>query len=168
MKRRVLSGIGASLVALFGAAQANAETPPELRDLVGARGSSGETQLESRGYTYISTTEGADRKWTYWWNASRQQCISVATVEGRYDSIESTLPPDCGESGSTAAQTSETPEIMVGTNGQGEVIFSRNNCVAYYDARGTRTRQLPACSNAQTRQADDAMSRYRREQGMSG
>jgi hypothetical protein len=57
------------------------------------------------------------------------------------------------------------PEIMMGTNGEGEVIF-RNNCVAYYNAMGRRYKQQPSCNPTLIRQADAAMASYRREQGM--
>jgi hypothetical protein len=56
------------------------------------------------------------------------------------------------------------PEIIMGTNREGEVIY-RNNCVVYYDASGRRWKQ-PSCSGNQVRQADVAMAVYRREQGM--
>ncbi len=58
------------------------------------------------------------------------------------------------------------PQIMVGGNGEGEVIF-KNNCVVYYDKRGRRTGSLPACSQGQVDRAADAMAAYRREQGMN-
>jgi hypothetical protein len=57
------------------------------------------------------------------------------------------------------------PEIMMGTNREGEVIF-RNNCVAYYNAQGRRHQQQPSCTPDQIRRADQAMAAYRREQGM--
>lgn len=57
------------------------------------------------------------------------------------------------------------PEIIMGTNREGEVIF-RNNCVVYYNAMGRRWRQQPTCSPAQVRRADEAMAAYRREQGL--
>ena len=57
------------------------------------------------------------------------------------------------------------PEIIMGTNREGEVIF-RNNCVAYYNAKGRRWQQQPSCNANQLRQADQAMASYRREQGM--
>ncbi len=60
---------------------------------------------------------------------------------------------------------SSPPEIVMGRNGEGEVIF-RNNCVAYYNAQGRRHEQQPSCDRGQLRQADDAMAGYRREQGM--
>jgi len=58
------------------------------------------------------------------------------------------------------------PQVMVGGNGEGEVIFN-NNCVVYYDKRGRRTSSLPACSSKQLNRAADAMASYRREQGMN-
>lgn len=58
----------------------------------------------------------------------------------------------------------DTPEIMAGTNREAEVIF-RNNCVVYYTASGRRWKQQPSCMPDQVRRADDAMARYRREQG---
>ncbi len=70
-------------------------TPRELRDLVGVRASSGESELQNRGYTWVKTTEGSDRKWSNWWNNSRRQCITVATVNGRYDSIVTSPAFDC-------------------------------------------------------------------------
>jgi hypothetical protein len=58
------------------------------------------------------------------------------------------------------------PQVMVGKNGEGEVIF-KNNCVVYYDKHGRRTSSLPACSSKQINHAEDAMASYRREQGMN-
>ncbi|WP_232493495.1 hypothetical protein [Novosphingobium kaempferiae] len=75
----------------------SAQTPPELRDLVGARGSSGETQLKARGYRFVRLQEGDDRKWSYYWNPANHQCVTVATYDGRYDAITSSPAPDCGE-----------------------------------------------------------------------
>lgn len=80
------------------AASAAAQTPVDVRDLVGARGAGGETQLQARGYRFVRVESGDDRKWTYWWNAGRRQCLSVATVDGRYQSIVETPAPDCGQS----------------------------------------------------------------------
>jgi len=71
------------------------DTPADLRDLVGARAAGGETQLQARGYVNVGVQTGDDRKWTYWWNERRGVCLSVATVNGRYDSIVSTPAPDC-------------------------------------------------------------------------
>jgi len=87
-----LTTLASALASGPAAAQA---TPPDLRDLVGARAAGGETALMSRGYVNVGGQTGDDRKWTYWWNADRGVCLSVATVNGRYDSIVSTPAPDC-------------------------------------------------------------------------
>lgn len=95
-------------------------TPSDVRDLVGARAAGAESELAARGYVNTGGQNGDDRKWTYWWNASRGVCLSVATVNGRYDSIVSTPAPDCaraarpdirrirhtGRTGATTASTS--------------------------------------------------------------
>lgn len=75
------------------------DAPSDVRDLVGARGAGGETQLQSRGYVNVGGRTGDDRKWTYWWNDRRGVCLSVATVNGRYDSIVATPSADCRRPG---------------------------------------------------------------------
>lgn len=74
-------------------------TPSDVRDLIGARGSSGEVQLQQRGYENTGGQTGSDRVWTYWWNAHRGVCLTVATVNGRYDSIVSGPSADCRRDG---------------------------------------------------------------------
>lgn len=94
-------GVAALGAALLSAGPVLAQsTPPELRDLVGARGSSGENALQQRGYVNAGGAVGDDRSWTYWWNGRQNACISVATRNGRYDSIVSTPAADCGRDGS--------------------------------------------------------------------
>lgn len=84
------------LLALAPLASATAQsTPSDVRDLVGARAAGGEAQLQARGYVSAGGQTGDDRKWTYWWNERRGVCLSVATMNGRYDSIVSTPAPDC-------------------------------------------------------------------------
>lgn len=57
-----------------------------------------------------------------------------------------------------------TPEIVMGRNGEGEVIFN-NDCVVYYNSNGRRRDKNNHCNNNQGQRADDAMASYRREQG---
>jgi hypothetical protein len=66
-----------------------------LEDVVGARAGQGEMELQRRGYVNIRGEQGDDRAYTYWWNADRRQCVSIATMEGRYNSIQPTTAPDC-------------------------------------------------------------------------
>lgn len=82
-------------VSLCGAAIA--QTPRDLRDLVGARAAGGERQLESRGYVNVGAQQGDDRVWTTWWNPRTRSCITVSTVQGRYDAITTSPAPDCDQ-----------------------------------------------------------------------
>lgn len=85
-----------AVLSLAAAAFVNGQSAPrDVRDLVGARASSGETQLTRRGYKFIKTEEGDDRKWSNWWKKSTSTCITVTTVNGRYDAIMKTPAADC-------------------------------------------------------------------------
>ncbi len=100
MKNRLL--VISSFIVLFisGAAMAQ-DTPYNVQDLVGTRASSGDSQLRSRGYLYIKTTTGGDVKWANWWNNGSRTCITVATLNGVYDSIVSGPAQDCNRSTSS-------------------------------------------------------------------
>ena len=74
-------------------------TPYDLRDMVYARAGQAEAELERRGYAYMGGETGSDRKWSYWWSAERRQCVSIATVDGKFASIVSTPEADCRRSG---------------------------------------------------------------------
>lgn len=75
-----------------------AQTPGNVRDLVGAKAAGGEEALQSRGFVHIKSERGDDRTWSYWWQPSRKECLSVAVVDGRFDSITSSPAPDCNQS----------------------------------------------------------------------
>lgn len=84
----------------------SAQTPPGLGDLVGARGSSGESELQRRGYAKFGGQQSDDRSYTYWWNAQSRQCVTVATMDGRcaYHAIararlRQAAGPPCGQAG---------------------------------------------------------------------
>ncbi len=66
-----------------------------LEDMVGTRAGQAENELERRGYVYTSGSKSDDRSYTNWWNAARRQCVTIATMNGRYDTITPTLAPDC-------------------------------------------------------------------------
>ncbi len=65
----------------------------ELQDLVGARGSSGEQQLEQRGYKYVKGEKGGGSSYTNWRKGSH--CVTVRTVNGHYASIVDVTMLDC-------------------------------------------------------------------------
>jgi len=88
-----------SLIVLFFSGMAVAqETPYNVQDLIGSKASSGESQLRSRGYSFVKTSTGEDRKWSNWWSNNSRTCITVATVDGRFDSIVNSTPLDCNRS----------------------------------------------------------------------
>lgn len=88
--------VAATCTVAAGAAVAQV-TPSDVRDLIGARGSSGEGQLASRGYINVAGRQGGDRSLTYWWNETRGVCLTVTTRNGRYDSLISAPAGDCGQ-----------------------------------------------------------------------
>ena len=245
MKKLPTTIFGLAFPAIFCvSALAQDPAPKNVRDLIGARASSGETQLKQRGYELYHAEKGSDRIWANWWNQKDFTCISVVTMDGKYDSIVTAPTSDCGISGTAShsddhenwyddfkgarpsgAETAlkehgfanvrgtkeddksyswwhnsangrclkmtvsqgrvedirgsgegcnkptqysgDPPEIMVGSNGEGEVIFSENNCVVYYNKAGARKSNGPSCSKDQVTHADKAMKGYRTEQGMN-
>ena len=64
----------------------SAQTPPDLRDLVGARAGQAEGEVQRRGYTFVRTQEGSDTKWSYWRRGD--DCVQITTTDGRYASID--------------------------------------------------------------------------------
>jgi hypothetical protein len=79
-----------------------ADTPSNVRDLVGARAAGGETALGERGYINVKTRKNRDEAWSYWWNRSRKECLMVSTYDGRYDKITTTTSGDCNQSDGNA------------------------------------------------------------------
>lgn len=88
----VLMLILTALLSINGFAQAD-----KLRDLVDARASSGESDLERRGYVLTHSSKEGDSIYGYWWNPSVKKCVVVRTSDGRYASITDTLPADCNQ-----------------------------------------------------------------------
>lgn len=86
----------AALAALPASAQSS-QTPPELADLVGARAAGGETQMQSRGYTNTGASRTNGVSWTFWWNG--RTCVSIATTDGRYSSINRVPDGNCSQQG---------------------------------------------------------------------
>lgn len=127
MKLRTLLLISAVLI---GAGSVSAQdTPSDLQNLVGARASSGEATLKRLGYRFIKTTEGDDRKWSNWWRASSKTCVTIATVEGRYDSIVTGPAADCNQDGGSGASStggSDQFEDLVGARASSGEMELRN------------------------------------------
>ncbi|KRG71766.1 hypothetical protein ABB27_02425 [Stenotrophomonas terrae] len=102
LKLTIYLGIALTSTSVF------AETPPDVSDLVDARGAGGETQLLSRGYEVRDSNTVGDQRFTFWWKAKTLQCISVSTVDGRYASIQSVPAANCGGQSESDSQSSGT------------------------------------------------------------
>jgi hypothetical protein len=91
---RAIAGHTLTIAALATLATiAAAQTVPGLGDLVGARGSSVESELEDRGYEFATNLGSA----ALWWNARTGSCASVAVDQGRVQSIQTASASDCGK-----------------------------------------------------------------------
>ncbi|MCB1550123.1 MAG: lipoprotein [Hyphomicrobiaceae bacterium] len=100
MKKIVLAAL--SVVALAGCETSGDPAPipmstapsysSDMSDLIGARGSSGESQLMSRGFT-LANTRGLT---AYWWNAGTGTCVETVTSQGRYQSVRTVSTASCG------------------------------------------------------------------------
>lgn len=125
----------AAAILLAGPATAQV-TPSDVRDLVGARAAGGESALASRGYVSAGGRTGDDRKWTYWWNDRRGVCLSVATLEGRYDSIVSTPAADCGQHAGPSFRPSDdySEHIALICYGEGEKLTGEYTTRYQWDA----------------------------------
>jgi hypothetical protein len=89
------SSLVIGLIAVATAPQPALAQSTGLEDLVGARAGQAEGELERRGYRNVGGAKGDDRSYTNWWNADRRQCVTIATMDGRYASITQTTAPDC-------------------------------------------------------------------------
>ncbi|WP_052055526.1 hypothetical protein [Myxosarcina sp. GI1] len=111
--KKLLTIVLGSLTLAF-ATQANAQTPvPNLQDLVGARGSSGEAQLHERGYEFLRTEKSDDSVYSYWTESKTGKCVTVRTEEGRYQSLVYAPSSDCGTASASQSRT-ETFQTVCG------------------------------------------------------
>ena len=93
----------------------NAQTPvPNLQDLVDVRGSSGEAELENRGYEFLRTEKSEDSAYSYWIESETGKCVTVRTENGRYQSLVYTPSFDCDTTASTSELRTETFETVCG------------------------------------------------------
>ena len=116
MNQRLIQNLAICAACLI-TAVASADTPSDVRNLVGENARYGERELESRGYVHISTHKGTDRAWSYWWNAGRRECISVTTMQGRYDAIKSSAATDCNQHGSSGRSDGSSAAAAVAAIG---------------------------------------------------
>ncbi len=93
---RTVHAVAAASLAIVPVAAA-ARSASNLGDLVGARASGGESDLESRGWTMITGHKGGNSSYNYWWSRERKDCVMVTTRNGRYASITDASAGDCNQ-----------------------------------------------------------------------
>ncbi|MGV2828967.1 hypothetical protein [Myxosarcina sp. GI1(2024)] len=109
-----LISLAIGLLAFTVTTRVNAQTPvPDLQDLVGVRGSSGEAELQNRGYEFIRTDKSGDSAYSYWTESGTGTCVTVRTENGRYQSLVYAPSSDCGKAETTELRT-ETFETVCG------------------------------------------------------
>jgi len=97
-----------------------AQSPePGLQDLVGAKGSGGETELENRGYAHVRTTKDDSSAYSFWIHQRTGHCVQVRTTNGRYASIVASPQADCQGGASSQAANVEF-ETICGVTTQGK------------------------------------------------
>lgn len=99
LKLRLLSiATGMALVA----GPVLAQTPQSLSDLVGARAGQADAEVQRRGYQATDRSETfGDGRMTYWRRGN--DCVSIMTRNGRYDSINQAGRAECGGGGSSSS-----------------------------------------------------------------
>lgn len=85
-----------ALAATAAVVPAQQQTPPDLRDLIGADEAAGATQLKVRGYAFSGMQGGRDDRWTFYWSESQDRCIRVTTFNRRYSAVTVARVTDCG------------------------------------------------------------------------
>ena len=66
-----------------------------LNDLVGARASSGDGEMQRRGFQTTGGYQAKGKSYTTWWNGNTRQCVKVVTHEGRFNSISPLHEGNC-------------------------------------------------------------------------
>ena len=111
---RLFAMRGLAVVAAVGfASGASAQTAPGMGDLIGARGSSVESELQARGYEFATNLGSA----ALYWNAKTKACVSVAVDQGRVQSIQQASASDCGKSEAHSSSGGGSLDDLVGARG---------------------------------------------------
>ncbi|MGD9589565.1 MAG: hypothetical protein AB7Q37_14225 [Pyrinomonadaceae bacterium] len=66
-----------------------------LSDLRGMRASSGESEMQSRGFRNVDGYKSGGSSYTIWWNGRTRQCVAISTYDGKYNWIGDTQNTNC-------------------------------------------------------------------------
>ncbi len=127
-----------ALVLLFSVsllAQSNAR---ELQDLVGAKGSSAEYELENRGFVHVKTSKSNYDVYSYWWNWQKKKCISYHMENGRIQSVVNSMPFDCNKNSNGSAVHSNNNNYSRYNENYSHKKYNNDNFNNSYQSRDSR------------------------------
>jgi hypothetical protein len=105
-----------------------AQNASQLGDLVGVRAAGGESDLESRGYTFIAgATAYGGAKAGFWWNADDKTCVRVETFDGRFRAITNATAADCNQRSSSSNSERNTAAAVIGLAAIAAAVAHSNN-----------------------------------------
>lgn len=115
-----------------------------LQDLVGARASSGESELRNRGYTWVRAEQSGGDSYAYWRENKSGQCVVVRTSNGRYASIAPGMATSCQQGtasgGGSTADRQDPFDTVCGVMVDGKDHSYRCGATDYYSGgRKVRT-----------------------------
>ena len=120
----LVAGIGLAV----GPGTAIAQNARNLGDLVGARAAGGESDLESRGYTFITGKPAyGGAKEGYWWNSRDKGCVRVETFDGKFRSITEATPQQCNQHTSDSNKERNTAAAVIGAVAIAAALAHKNN-----------------------------------------
>lgn len=100
MKKWTLLGAATAMIAT----PVFAEKANQLIDINGTHGRDAEYQLQSRGFSHVSTNKNSmGYVYSYWWNQGDDNCVNVEVYDGRVESITDATDQDCGHHKGNAA-----------------------------------------------------------------
>lgn len=107
MPRDPIKFLSASALLAMAATPALATKANQLVDINGMHGRDAEAQLQSRGFSHVSTHKNSTGYVnSYWWNSRDDNCVVVEVYNGRVETINDATDQDCGHhkgSGAAAA-----------------------------------------------------------------
>ena len=130
-----LQKITIAIVLLFSIsllAQSNAN---ELQDLVGAKGSSAEYELENRGYVHIKTSKSNSDVYSSWWNWQKKKCVSYHMEDGRIQSVVNSMPYDCNKNANGSGVHTSNNYSSYNENYSSHKKYNNNNFNNSYHTR---------------------------------
>lgn len=121
----LVAGIG---LALGPTGPALAQNSKPLSDLIDARAAGGESELESRGYTFIAAAPAyGGAKAGFWWSSQSRNCVRVETFDGRFRSITNATGAQCNQHSTGSNQERNTAAAVIGIAALAAAAAHKNN-----------------------------------------